>query len=183
MIDCCASDRQLTRLRGLSSGFGLWCGKRSRERYTVWFTRRQSYHDHAVRKGGEDFSGVSNVAGYIRDLRYGPFNVEFAVVVAVLVVSREIQVKIAHRLKHLPMRFFCNDGFVREVLGFFLPSSKDEPSDFGQGRQRFRIIVSIRTPAPNGMLIQLNGFPFNVAIDHRAQSPISYWQCILPGSA
>lgn len=92
----------------------------------------------------------------------------------------EGQMQTTNGLKHLPVRFFSNNGFVRQLLSLFLFAIKNQLPNVGQGGQGIRIIVPVGATAPDGMLIELNGFFAHIAIHHCPQPTIANGQSIFP---
>src|SRR5690606_972082 len=98
------SQDEFTIRGGDHRGRGLWRSQLCRKRNAFLFARCKVDHYRMIDERGNRFPRVSNVADLIGCRRGGVLQVEFAIIVGVVLVARKVEMQIAYRLEFLSVR-------------------------------------------------------------------------------
>ena len=154
------------------------------ERQPSFLASLQPYDGQLVGKRGERLALVVDTPALIQRACYGIGEAQRTTVAGGRQMRcGEGQNQVAHRLVDHAMarhRAIGRDAVHSQILRPLVVATVDGRPDFGQCLQCLRVRIVIGRPAPERILVQLDGITLQTAVDHSPQTAVTQWQRLDP---
>jgi len=133
--------------------------------------RRDAHDDHLVRGAGENLARKLHAAGGVSNSRDGGVEVQVTAIIRYAFHPIKIQQEISHGLVGHLAAWNGNHLLVHQPVRLAVFALKNQAPRLRQRPERFRIILVIRTAAPQRIFIKLQPLLIDTAEYHRPQTP------------